>query len=220
MRRILKELALATWLPATAGALTFAVTWLVWFMVDPICVPTPDAPCPRLPWGRYITPAILGECIFHTFLATSITGGSDIMLFIREFRNREKEQAAAAERLELEKERYNQQQKTNEQQRAEDLKRYDQQRAEDLKRYDQQRAEDRERHNQMLERLERSEAMTQQLLQQSTEERRQYETRMAEAISAAEARIEARLAAEERIRRLETQLAQQQANGNGNNPNS
>ena len=216
MRRILKEIALATWLPATAGALTFAITWLVWFMVDPICVPMPDAPCPRLPWGRYITPAILGQCIFHTFLATSITGGSDIMLFIREFRNREKEQAAAAARLEQQRaeasERYDQQQKINAQQRADDQKRYDQM------------------HAQMLERLERSEAMTQQLIQQATEERRadreerreerrQYESRMAEAISAAEARIEARLAAEERIRRLETQLAQQQANGNNGSAN-
>ena len=139
MRRILKEIALATWLPATAGALTFAVTWLVWFMVDPICVPTPDAPCPRLPWGRYITPAILGECIFHTFLATSITGGSDIMLFIREFRNREKEQAAAAARLEQEKELNKQ-----------------------------QRAEDREFYERMLE---RSEAMTQQAIQQAAADR-------------------------------------------------
>ena len=146
MRRILKEIALATWLPATAGAITFAVTWLVWFVADPICVPMPDAPCPRLPWGRYITTAILGECLFHTFLVTSITGGSDIMLFIREFRNREKEQAAAAARLEREKE-------LNKQQRAEDLKRYDQM------------------HEQMLERLERSEAMTQQLIQQAAAER-------------------------------------------------
>ena len=156
MRRILKEIALATWLPATAGALTFAITWLVWFVADPICVPMPDAPCPRLPWGRYITTAILGECLFHTFLVTSITGGSDIMLFIREFRNREKEQAAAAERLEREKERNDQQQKINEQQRAEDLKRYDQM------------------HNQMLERLERSEAMTQQLIQQAAADRQAF----------------------------------------------
>lgn len=157
MRRILKEIALATWLPATAGALTFAVTWLVWFVADPICVPMPDAPCPRLPWGRYITTAILGECLFHTFLVTSITGGSDIMLFIREFRNREKDQAAAAARLEQQRaeasERYDQQQKINEQQRAEDQKRYDQM------------------HAQMLERLERSEAMTQQLIQQAAAER-------------------------------------------------
>ena len=139
MRRILKEIALATWLPATAGAITFAITWLVWFMVDPICVPMPDAPCPRLPWGRYITTAILGECLFHTFLVTSITGGSDIMLFIREFRNREKEQAAAAARLEQEKELNKQ-----------------------------QRAEDREFYERMLE---RSEAMTQQAIQQAAADR-------------------------------------------------
>ena len=93
MRRILKEIALAAWLPTTAGALTFATTWLVWFVTAPDCVPTPTAPCPKLPWGMYITTEVLGDCYIHTFLAMSVTGGSDVMLFIREFRNREKDQA-------------------------------------------------------------------------------------------------------------------------------
>ena len=189
MRRILKEIALATWLPATAGALTFAITWLVWFMVDPICVPMPDAPCPRLPWGRYITPAILGECIFHTFLATSITGGSDIMLFIREFRNREKEQAAAAARLEQEKD-------LNAQQRAEDRERYDQQQKINA----QQRAEDREFYERMLE---RSEAMTQQAIQQAAADRQL----LIDAI--------ARLTDDRNRSRRRSNLR----NGNSNNPN-
>ena len=106
MRRILKEIALAAWLPTTAGTLTFATNWLVWFVVGPDCVPTPDAACPRLPWGRYITYEVLGDCYLYSFLALSVTGGSDIMLFIRELRNREKDrerheeqQKIAAERL-------------------------------------------------------------------------------------------------------------------------
>ena len=117
MRRILKEIALAAWLPLTAGTITFATTWLVWFVTAPDCVPTPTAPCPKLPWGMYITTEVLGDCYIHTFLAMSVTGGSDVMLFIREFRNREKDQARheeqqkiAAERLEQEKARTEQEQ--------------------------------------------------------------------------------------------------------------
>ena len=125
MRRILKEIALAAWLPTTAGAITFATNWLVWFVVGLDCVPLPDAPCPKLPWGRYITYEVLGDCYLYSFLAMSVTGGSDAMLFIRELRNREKDKKIADERLEQEKARYDEQQKINAQQRAEDRERND-----------------------------------------------------------------------------------------------
>ena len=210
MRRILKEIALAAWLPTTAGTLTFATSWLVWFLTEPGCVPSPTMACPKLPWGMYITHEVLGDCYIRTFIAISVTGGSDIMLFIRELRNREKDKKIADERLEQEKERLEQEK----QQRAEERERAAQQRAEDLERYDRQRAEDRERYDRMME---KSEAMLQQVIEERraaearfAEERRQHETRMTEELRAAEARIEARLAAEERIRRLEAQLAQQQ----------
>ena len=113
MRRILKEIALAAWLPTTAGTLTFATSWLVWFLTEPGCVPSPTMACPKLPWGMYITHDVLGDCYIRTFIAISVTGGSDIMLFIRELRNREKDKKIADERLEQEKERLEQEKERN-----------------------------------------------------------------------------------------------------------
>ena len=192
MRRILKEIALAAWLPATAGTLTFATSWLVWFLTEPACVPSPDVICPKLPWGRYITHDVLGDCYIRTFIAMSVTGGSDIMLFIRELRNREKDKKIADERLDQEK-----------QQRAEDLKRADQQRAEDLERADRIRAEERERNDRMME---KSEAMMQQALDRA---------------AAAEERAQANAAADrqllvEALARF-TDALERNANRNGNN---
>lgn len=80
----------------------------------------------------------------------TITGGSDTMLFIREFLDREKDQIAAAAHLEEVK------------------KRNAQQLAADQERYERQLAEDREYYDRMLE---RSEAMFQQALQQAAAER-------------------------------------------------
>ena len=168
MRRILKEIALAAWLPATAGTITFATSWLVWFLTEPGCVPSPTMACPKLPWGMYITHDVLGDCYIRTFIAISVTGGSDIMLFIRELRNREKDKKIADERLEQEKQRLEQEK----QQRIEDRERADQQRAEDLERADRIRAEERERNDRMME---KSEAMMQQALDRAAaaEERAQ-----------------------------------------------
>ena len=182
MRRILKEIAIAAWLPVTAGILTFATNWLVWFVVGPDCVPLPDAPCPKLPWGRYITYEVLGDCYLYSFLAMSVTGGSDAMLFIRELRNREKDKKIADERLDQEKQqraedrqRYDEQQKINAQQRAEDLKRADRQLAEERERADRQLAENRERYDRDLaenrERNDRMLALTENMMQQAAEER-------------------------------------------------
>ena len=188
MRRILKEIALAAWLPTTAGTLTFATSWLVWFLTEPACVPSATMACPKLPWGAYITHDVLGDCYIRTFIAISVTGGSDIMLFIRELRNREKDKKIADERLEQEKERYEQEKERNDQQRAEDLKRADQQRAEDLERADRIRAEERERNDRML-------ALTENMMQQAADRAAAAEERAAEERRAAEARAQA---AEER----------------------
>ena len=125
MRRILKEIALAAWLPTTAGAITFATSWLVWFLTEPGCVPSATVTCPKLPWGMYITPEVLRNCYIHTFLAISVTGGSDIMLFIREFRNREKDRERHEQQRAEDRERYDEQQKINAQQRAEDRERHE-----------------------------------------------------------------------------------------------
>ena len=164
MRRILKEIALAAWLPTTAGALTFATSWLVWFLTEPACVPAPDVICPKLPWGRYITHEVLGDCYIRTFVAISVTGGSDAMLFIRELRNREKDRDHYEKQRAEDRARYDEQQKINAQQRAEDLERADRQRAEERERYDRDLAENRARNDRML-------ALTENMMQQAAEER-------------------------------------------------
>ena len=206
MRRILKEIGRAIWLPALAGAVTFAVTWLAWFFIDPPCVPAPDAPCPLLPWGRYITRAILTECIRNAVFVMTVTGGSDIMLFIREFKRNEEqrlineqEKLAAADRLEQEKQ-------AADQRRADDQQRWEQQRADDRQYWERIRAEDHKRWEKEQERADRlaekREALLEQSFQLLQEERNAAET--ARQAAAAERRQQ-----DERIRRLEMLLAQQ-----------
>ena len=236
----LKQIGLALWLPVLAGALTFAITWLQWFLIEPACVPTPAALCPLLPWGRYITQEILSQCIIHTVLVMTATGGSDAMLFIQERKRGEEQQKAAEQKLsetqayneqkladareynlkQLDDARaYNEQQLANDREywekrladdrelRAEELRlraaeqqRYEQRLADDRElraaeqqRYEQQLAADRERADRMAE---KQEALLERTFQLLAEER---------AAAAAE-----RQATDDRIRRIEAQLAAQQ----------
>ena len=224
MRRILKEIGRAIWLPALAGAVTFAITWLAWFLIDPPCVPAPDAPCPLLPWGRYITRAILTECIRNAVFVMTVTGGSDIMLFIREFKRNEEQRLLneqqkqdSAARLEQEKQdsaaRLEQEKQAAEQRRADDQQRWEQQRADDRQYWERIRAEDQKRYEQDQKRWEKEqeradrlaekrEALLEQSFQLLQEERNAAET--ARQAAAAERRQQ-----DERIRRLEMLLAQQ-----------
>ena len=147
----LKQIALALWLPFSAGALTFAITWLEWFLIEPACVPTATAPCPLLPWGRYITQEILGQCLLHTVLVMTVTGGSDAMLFIQE-RKRNEEQK-----------------KINEQQKQEFAARLEQ----DRELAERRMAEDRERADRAAE---RSDALMERTFQLLVEERNAAES--------------------------------------------
>ena len=167
MQQILKTVGLALWLPSLAGALTFVITWLVWFFIEPDCVPTPTAPCPLLPWGRYITLHILGECILYSALVMTALGGSDIMLFIREMMRSEELKKEAAARLEQEK-------LAAEQRRADDQKRWEK---------EQERWEkEQERADRMAAKQEALMERTFQLLTEeraaAAEERRQQDERI------------------------------------------
>ena len=193
MQQILKTVGLALWLPSLAGALTFVITWLVWFFIEPDCVPTPTAPCPLLPWGRYITLHILGECILYSALVMTALGGSDIMLFIREMmRNEEQKKAAeqqkqeSAARLEQEK----QESAARLEQQKQDAAA---QREQDRQLAEQRLADDRQRADLMAA---KQEALMERTFQLLTEERA--------------AAAEERRQQDERIRRLEMLLAQQQ----------
>ena len=191
LQRILKTVGLALWLPSLAGAATFVITWLVWFFIEPDCVPTPAAPCPLLPWGRYITLHILGECILYSALVMTALGGSDIMLFIREMmRNEEQKKAAeqqkqeSAARLEQEK----QESAARLEQQKQDAAA---QREQDRQLAEQRLADDRQRADLMAA---KQEALMERTFQLLTEERA--------------AAAEERRKQDERIRQLETQLAQ------------
>ena len=201
MRPNLKQIGQALWLPALAGALAFAITWLEWFLIEPACVPTATAPCPLLPWGRYITQEILGQCLLHTVLVMTVTGGSDAMLFIQE-RKRNEEQ-----------------QKINEQQLA-DARAYNEQQLANAREYWEKRlAEDRERADRAAE---KQEALVERTFQLLVEARLQHEARIdemfraaaaeraAERAAAAEERRQQEARMDDRIRRLEAQLAAQQ----------
>lgn len=86
MRSGIRTLALALWVPALAGALVTGITWLVWFYTALPCTPESAAElmCRPGPMARYLSTTVLHHCIIHAGIAITVTGGSDIMLFLRE----------------------------------------------------------------------------------------------------------------------------------------
>lgn len=91
MMPTVKTLIAALWAPALAGILAIVVTWLVWYYTAPICTPENALmlKCRPTPLSRYLSSAVLHHCIIHASIATTIVGGSDLMLFIRERRRNE-----------------------------------------------------------------------------------------------------------------------------------
>ena len=88
-----KTLALALWAPLLAGTLMAAATWLVWFYTTIPCTPENaiELMC-RPGWlSSYVSTAVLRDCIVHSGIAITITGGSDIMLFLQERRRTNQE---------------------------------------------------------------------------------------------------------------------------------
>ena len=88
MRYNLSEIAHAVWLPISSGLLTAGVTWLVWYFSTAHCTPANAAVlmCEVTPLGLYLTSAALRDCIIHAGIVMTLTGGSDVMLFLRERR--------------------------------------------------------------------------------------------------------------------------------------
>ena len=79
-------MALALWAPMLVGALTATTTWLVWYYTAMPCTPENAVALMCSPglMARYLSTTVLHYCIIHSGIAITITGGSDIMLFIRE----------------------------------------------------------------------------------------------------------------------------------------
>ena len=108
MRSGIRTLALALWAPGLAGALATATTWLAWFYTALPCTPENAAELMCRPglMARYLSTTVLHHCMIHAGIAITVTGGSDIMLFLRERqRNEQERQRNEQERQRNEQER-------------------------------------------------------------------------------------------------------------------
>ena len=97
----MRILALAWWAPLLSGMLAAVGTWLVWRYTALPCTPENAVKlmCQPGPLARYISTTVLHHCIIHASIAITITGGSDLMLFLRERqRNNEERQRNNDER--------------------------------------------------------------------------------------------------------------------------
>ncbi len=103
MRSGIRTLALALWAPALAGALATAATWLVWFYTALPCTPENaiELKCQPGPLARYVSTTVLHHCIIHASIAITITGGSDLMLFLRERQRNNEERRRNDQMIEL-----------------------------------------------------------------------------------------------------------------------
>ena len=99
----IKTLALALWVPLLFGALASGVTWLVWRYTALPCTPENaiELMCRPGPLARYISTTALHHCIIHSGIAITITGGSDLMLFLRERQRNNEERRRNDQMMEL-----------------------------------------------------------------------------------------------------------------------
>ena len=98
-----KTLALALWAPLLAGTLMAAATWLVWHYTTIPCTPENaiELMC-RPGWlSSYVSTAVLRDCIVHSGIAITITGGSGIMLFLQERRRTNQERQRNDQMMEM-----------------------------------------------------------------------------------------------------------------------
>ena len=179
MRSIFGDILAALWLPLFSGTVAAAITWLVWYYAGGPAVPGSEAAklCAKAPLACYITPSALHYCILHSGIFITLTGGPDIMLFIRERRRNERERRETEERRQEER-------KEAEERRREERKEAEERRQQEQERYRQEQ----ERYRQEQERYERMFNLLQTALEQAHTERRLAEERAAEERRLAEER--------------------------------
>ena len=120
MRSVFGDILAALWLPVFSGTAAAAITWLVWYYAGGPAVPGSEAAklCAKAALACYITPSALHYSILHSGIFITLTGGPDIMLFIRERRRNERERREAEERRQEERkeaeERHQQEQERQE----------------------------------------------------------------------------------------------------------
>ena len=148
MRYNLSEIAHAVWLPISSGLLIAGVTWLVWFFSTAHCTPANAAVlmCEVTPLGRYLTSAALRDCIIHAGIVMTLTGGSDVMLFLRERRHNAAVNAALTEQVKTTQEALQRSEEAR--QRAEQRTEEVRQRSDEERRRNEQRMD--EQHQAML----------------------------------------------------------------------
>ena len=190
MRSIFGDILAALWLPLFSGTVAAAITWLVWYYAGGPAVPGSEAAklCAKAPLACYITPSALHYCILHSGIFITLTGGPDIMLFIRERRRNERERRETEERRQEERkeaeERRQEERKEAEERRREERKEAEERRQQEQERYRQEQ----ERYRQEQERYERMFNLLQTALEQAHTERRLAEERAAEERRLAEER--------------------------------
>lgn len=88
MGTTIRTLAMALWFPLLSGALTALATWLIWHYTALHCTPENAAllMCRYSALARYLTPEIWQDCLINASIVITLTGGSNLMLFIREHR--------------------------------------------------------------------------------------------------------------------------------------
>ena len=86
MGTTIRTLAMALWFPLLSGALTALATWLIWHYTALHCTPENAAMlmCRYSVLARYLTPEIWQDCLINASIVITLTGGSNLMLFIRE----------------------------------------------------------------------------------------------------------------------------------------
>ena len=198
MRAIFGDILAALWLPLFSGTVAAAITWLVWYYAGGPAVPGSEAAklCAKAPLACYITPSALHYCILHSGIFITLTGGPDIMLFIRERRRNERERRETEERRQEERkeaeERRREERKEAEERRREERKEAEERRQQEQERRQQEQErylkEAEERRQQEQERYERMFNLLQTALEQAHTERRLSEQRAAEERRLAEER--------------------------------
>lgn len=98
-----KTLILALWAPLLLGGLAAVATWLVWRYTALPCTPesATELMCRPGPVARYMSTTVLHHGIIHASIAVTITGGSDLMLFLRERQRNNEERRRNDQMMEL-----------------------------------------------------------------------------------------------------------------------
>ena len=78
-------------------------TWLVWHYTALPCTPenAVELKCQPGPLARFISTTVLHHCIIHASIAITLTGGSDLMLFLRERQRNNEERRRNDQMMEL-----------------------------------------------------------------------------------------------------------------------